>query len=102
MVEGCVNYNFGQQSILIMFLTFFSPSQDGQWTILEPIMYVEIVAPDENQGAVMTMMSRRDGVILGTDGSDGWVTLTVEAPLNKVHIHGSGFPDFSGFQWING
>ena len=59
-------------------------------------MYVEIVAPDENQGAVMTMMSRRDGVILGTEGSDGWVTLTVEAPLNKVHTYGSGLPDFSG------
>ena len=58
--------------------------QDGQWIILEPIMYVEIVAPEENQGTIMTMMSRRDGVILGTDGAEGWVTLEVEAPLNKV------------------
>ena len=47
-------------------------------------MYVEIVAPEENQGTIMTMMSRRDGVILGTDGAEGWVTLEVEAPLNKV------------------
>ena len=60
--------------------------QDGQWIILEPIMYVEIVAPEENQGTIMTMMSRRDGVILGTDGAEGWVTLEVEAPLNKVCI----------------
>lgn len=57
---------------------------DGQWVILEPIMYVEIVVPEENQGVVMSMMSKRDGVILGTDGSDGWVTLEVEAPLNRM------------------
>ena len=59
-------------------------SQDGRWTILEPIMYVEVVVPEENQGTVMTMMSRRDGVIIGSDGADGWVTLEVEAPLNRV------------------
>ena len=47
-------------------------------------MYVELVVPEENQGVVMTMMSKRDGVILGTAGSDGWVTLEVEAPLNRV------------------
>ena len=58
--------------------------QDGQWVILEPIMYVEVVAPEESQGSVMTMMSRRDGLILGSDGADGWVTLEAEAPLNKV------------------
>ena len=52
--------------------------------VLEPIMYVEVVAPEESQGQVMTMMSRRDGLILGSDGADGWVTLECEAPLNKV------------------
>lgn len=66
--------------------------------ILEPIMYVEIVVPEENQGVVMSMMSKRDGVILGTDGSDGWVTLEVEAPLNRVCIVVQDFK--VGAQWI--
>jgi elongation factor G len=57
----------------------------GQWVVLEPIMLVEVTSPEEFQGAVMSMMTKRGGIVLTTDGMDGWHTLTVEAPLNQVN-----------------
>ncbi|XP_067118836.1 elongation factor G, mitochondrial [Centruroides vittatus] len=56
----------------------------GSWHILEPIMFVEITVPEEFHGDVMTHMSRRHGIILGTDANEGWSIIRVEVPLNKM------------------
>ncbi|KAJ8965698.1 hypothetical protein NQ317_013061, partial [Molorchus minor] len=73
-------------------LAFFLASQgaikqvfeNGLWQILEPIMAVEITAPDEFQGAVITQLNKRHGIITGTEGTEGWFTIHAEVPLNEM------------------
>ncbi|XP_016990663.1 elongation factor G, mitochondrial [Drosophila rhopaloa] len=58
--------------------------QSGSWQILEPIMLVEVTAPEEFQGAVMGHLSKRHGIITGTEGTEGWFTVYAEVPLNDM------------------
>ncbi|KAH8353145.1 hypothetical protein KR084_009270 [Drosophila pseudotakahashii] len=58
--------------------------QNGSWQILEPIMLVEVTAPEEFQGAVMGHLSKRHGIITGTEGTEGWFTVYAEVPLNDM------------------
>jgi translation elongation factor EF-G len=41
--------------------------EDGKWTILEPIMTVEVNSPAEFSSAIFGMLNKRSGVILGQD-----------------------------------
>lgn len=58
--------------------------QDGAWVILEPIMAVEVTAPEEFQGTILGIINKKKGIINGMEGSEGWFTLAAEVPLNEM------------------
>ncbi|XP_032530118.2 elongation factor G, mitochondrial [Danaus plexippus] len=58
--------------------------EDGAWQILEPIMSVEAVMPDEFHGVVIGQLNKRGGIVTGTEGSEGWTTIYAEVPLNNM------------------
>ncbi|XP_035214893.1 elongation factor G, mitochondrial-like [Stegodyphus dumicola] len=50
----------------------------GQWHVLEPIMLVEVIAPSEYQGTIITQLNKRSGVILSMDTVDSWAIVNAE------------------------
>ena len=52
--------------------------------VLEPVMTVEVNAPQEFQGAVLASLNKRRGAIAGSDASEGWFTVFAEVPLNDM------------------
>jgi len=53
-------------------------------TILEPIMKVEVQAPEEFQGSVVGQLNQRRGTILSTENQEGYVVAVAEVPLNSM------------------
>ncbi|XP_066588818.1 elongation factor G, mitochondrial isoform X2 [Prorops nasuta] len=58
--------------------------KDGAWQLLEPIMSVEITAPEEFQSVVLGQINRRKGLIIASDMNQGWFMLHAEIPLNEM------------------
>jgi elongation factor G len=52
--------------------------------ILEPIMKLEVSAPEEFQGVVIGQINQRRGVIMGTETDAGYVTIESEVPLSEM------------------
>lgn len=53
-------------------------------TALEPIMKLEVSAPEEFQGSVMGQINQRRGMIAGTQTNEGFVVVEAEVPLNEM------------------
>lgn len=53
-------------------------------TILEPIMKLEVQAPEEFQGTVMGQINQRRGVIQGSSTMEGYVTIESMVPLVEM------------------
>lgn len=58
--------------------------EKGVWHILEPIMAVEVTAPEEFQGTVIAQLNKRHGIVTGSEGTEGWCTIYAEVPLNDM------------------
>ena len=52
--------------------------------VLEPIMKLEVSAPEEFQGAVMGQVNQRRGVINQSDTNEGFVVVVAETPLAEM------------------
>ncbi|XP_038050105.1 elongation factor G, mitochondrial-like [Patiria miniata] len=52
--------------------------------ILEPIMNVEVTAPSEFHGTVLAGINKRNGVISGSDGGEGYFSISCDVPLNDM------------------
>ncbi|MCY1034106.1 elongation factor G [Corallococcus sp. BB11-1] len=52
--------------------------------ILEPVMKVEVSAPEEFQGSVVGQLNQRRGTILNTETAEGYLTAVAEVPLNTM------------------
>jgi elongation factor G len=53
-------------------------------TALEPLMKVEVSAPEEFQGSVMGQLNQRRGMISGTNTQEGFVVVTADVPLSEM------------------
>ena len=58
--------------------------REAKPVLLEPLMNVEIVTPDDYMGAVNGDLSRRRGVLLGTDESPAGAVIRAEVPLAEM------------------
>ena len=59
-------------------------AQEGGAKLLEPIMKVEVVTPEENMGDVVGDLNRRRGLILGMDESASGKVVNAEVPLAEM------------------
>ena len=59
-------------------------AQLGGAVLLEPIMKVEIVTPEENMGDVVGDLNRRRGIILGMDESVSGKVIDAQVPLAEM------------------
>ena len=58
--------------------------RQGKPSLLEPVMKVEIVSPDEYMGAINGDLNRRRGVLLGTEESAAGAVIRAEVPLAEM------------------
>jgi len=65
-------------------MAFKDAMKKGDAVILEPIMKVEVVTPEENMGDVMGDLSSRRGRILGMDPRKGAQIIQAEVPLGEM------------------
>ncbi len=46
--------------------------------VLEPVMSVEVSAPEEYQGSLVGIINKRKGSVVGTDAKEGYATIMAQ------------------------
>ena len=59
-------------------------AESGGAELLEPVMKVEVVTPEENMGDVVGDLNRRRGMILGMDENPSGKVVNAEVPLGEM------------------
>ncbi|MDB4476076.1 elongation factor G [bacterium] len=59
-------------------------AQEGGAVLLEPIMKVEVVTPEENMGDVVGDLNRRRGIIVGMDENPSGKVINADVPLAEM------------------
>ena len=65
-------------------IAFKDAMRKGSPVLLEPIMKVEVVTPEDYMGDVMGDLSRRRGVLQGQDDSPSGKTIAAQVPLGEM------------------
>ena len=63
---------------------FRDGAKQGRPVLLEPMMKVEVVTPEEYLGTVNGDLNRRRGVLQGTEDSPGGKIIRAEVPLAEM------------------
>ena len=64
-----ISESFSEMKFLSLYLAY-----TYEWSMLEPIMSVEVNAPQEYQGAVLAGLTKRNAIFLGSDANEGYFT----------------------------
>jgi len=59
-------------------------AREGKPAVLEPVMHVEVVTPEDYMGDVVGDLNRRRGLIQGMDESPSGKVVTAEVPLSEM------------------
>jgi elongation factor G len=65
-------------------MAFKEGARQAKPVLLEPVMNVEVVTPDEYMGNVNGDLNRRRGILLGTEESPGGVIIRADVPLAEM------------------
>jgi elongation factor G len=65
-------------------MAFKDGAKQAKPVLLEPVMSVEVVTPDDYLGPVNGDLNRRRGVLLGTEDSPGGVIIRADVPLAEM------------------
>ena len=63
---------------------FRNGANDAEPTLLEPMMKVEVVTPEEYMGDVMGDLNRRRGIVVGMDEQPGGKVVKAQVPLAQM------------------
>jgi len=62
---------------------------EAKWQILEPIMFVEVTAPEEFQSSVVGNLNKRHALIVNSETNQGWFSVQCEVALNDMFGYSS-------------
>lgn len=64
--------------------------------LLEPIYDVEVITPSDKMGDVMSDLQGRRGMIMGSESSNGYDTLTAKIPLKELASYSTTLSSITG------